>query len=83
MKNGISYRVELSEDDVKNGIPYIVTLTPSLNTTLEYLTVKLDTTKREVFRRSMLLLKHAVEADRVELHTQKDGQDVTQQVLIK
>ena len=68
---------------MKNEKRYSVILTPSMDQTLKELKEKLHTTEAEVFRRSMLLFKHAVEADRVELHTKEGGQDVAQQVLLK
>ena len=47
---------------------------------LEALTEELDTTKAEVIRRSLMLFKHAIKAEKVELHTKTGG---TQEVLLK
>ena len=65
------------------GTRYSVILTPPLEEALEELTQKLHTTKADVLRRSMLLFKHAVEADRVELVTKEGEHEVARQVLLK
>ena len=65
------------------GTRYSVMLTPPMEEALEELTQKLHTTKADVLRRSMLLFKHAVEADRVELFTKEGDKEVARQVLLK
>ena len=62
------------------GTRYSLILPPPMDGDLEALTEELGTTKAEVIRRAMLLFKHAIKADKVELHT-KTGDK--QEVLLK
>ena len=69
---------------MKNGTRYNVVLPPPVEEELEDLTKALNTTKADVLRRSITLLKHAVEADRVALYTKReDGGENTLEVLLK
>lgn len=55
---------------------YSVTLSPGLNQALEQVAATLEVPKAEVFRRALTLLKHAVEADKVELTSKNEKQTV-------
>ena len=65
------------------GTRYSVTLSPPMEEDLEELTKELHTTKAEVLRRSIMFFKHAIRADKVELHRNKDGKDISQEVLLR
>ena len=65
------------------GTRYSVMLTPPMEKDLEELTQKLHTTKADILRRSVLLFKHALEADRVELHSKVGDEEVARQVLLR
>lgn len=62
------------------GTRYSLILPRPMEEDLEALTEELDTTKAEVIRRSLMLFKHAIKAEKVELHTKTGG---TQEVLLK
>ncbi len=61
------------------GTRYSVTLSPSVDQDLTTLTEDLQITKSEVLRRAIMLFKHAVKADKVELQ----GEHGRQVVLVK
>ena len=62
------------------GKRYSVTLPSPVEKDLNQLTDDLGITKAEILRRSIMLYKHAVKAETVELHG-KDGK--SQKVLLK
>lgn len=55
---------------------YNVTLSPKLDADLQKLAAELGTSKAEVVRKALVLLKHAVEADEVKLVTHGEEQRV-------
>jgi hypothetical protein len=57
-------------------IRYNLTLPESLNLDLEAAASVLGVTKAEAIRRAILLMKHAVQADRVELTSRGEKQTV-------
>ncbi|HYU35793.1 MAG TPA: CopG family transcriptional regulator [Thermoanaerobaculia bacterium] len=57
-------------------IRYNVTLPESLNRDLESAAGELGITKAEAIRRAILLMKHAVKADKVELTSGNEKQTV-------
>ncbi len=68
---------------MKNGTRYNVVLSPPVAADLEDLTRTLHVSKTDVLVQSITLLKHAVEADRVELHKKTDTGEEVQEVLLK
>ena len=64
----------------QSEIRYNLTLPPTVNKDLEATARQLGITKAEAIRRALLLMKHAVQAEKVEL-TSPSGEKQT--VLIK
>ena len=65
------------------GTRYSVTLPPPVEEDLEVISQELHTSKAEVLRRSLMLFKHAIRADRVELYKGEGEDEISQQVLLK
>ena len=65
------------------GTRYSVTLPPPVEEDLEVISKELHTSKAEALRRSIVLFKHAIRADRVEFYNGEGEDEVSQQVLLK